>query len=123
MKKRLGPGLARMRSATPPGLCPFCLDPIPPSLTKPRKHCGDEECLKAYNRTYYRDRRRPEQPKQGMVAVEESERRPDGSIRWQRLECGHFWYAPPNMRYNKYARERACERCRKARETHGNEEE
>lgn len=47
-----------MRSETAPGLCPFCLDPILPSKTKPRKYCGAPECLTAYNRCYQRDRRR-----------------------------------------------------------------
>ena len=55
-----GPGLERMRKATPPGLCPFCLDPLPPKTpgTRDRAHCGDPVCLAAYNRCYRRDRRR-----------------------------------------------------------------
>ena len=51
-------GLERMRDRTPDGVCPFCLDPLPPRRTKPHRHCGDVVCLRAYNRTYQRDRRR-----------------------------------------------------------------
>jgi len=52
------PGLKQMREATPEGLCPFCLDPLPPKKTKPPKHCLDSICATAYQRTYMRDRRR-----------------------------------------------------------------
>lgn len=52
------PGLELMRDRTPEGLCPFCLAPLERSRSgKPRKTCGDQVCLIAYNRTYQRDRR------------------------------------------------------------------
>lgn len=50
-----------MRDRTPADRCPFCLDFLalkPGSKTKYRTTCGDEVCVRAYNRTYQRDRRR-----------------------------------------------------------------
>jgi hypothetical protein len=53
-----GPGLERMRDRTPDGLCPFCLDDLATSVSgKPTATCGSRECVRAYQRTYQRDRR------------------------------------------------------------------
>ena len=64
------PGLAQMRDDTPPGSCPFCLDPVAVSTgNKPFKHCNGPECKTAYQRTYRRDRRRKLYAALGLVAV------------------------------------------------------
>jgi hypothetical protein len=57
-----GPGLERMREATPPGLCPFCLDPLAEWCGTGRRPttCGDRVCWTAWHRTYKRDYRRKE---------------------------------------------------------------
>jgi hypothetical protein len=53
-------GLERMRDRTPDDRCPFCMDFLPPpgANGKKPKHCGDDVCERAYQRTYQRDRRR-----------------------------------------------------------------
>ena len=63
LRRRFGdrPGLQQMRASTPPGLCPFCLDPIPPSTGRPFTFCGDPECKTAYFRCWRRDERHPPQ--------------------------------------------------------------
>lgn len=56
------PGLKRMRAATPPGLCPFCLDPCAPrtyAKGRPPGTCGDDICRIAYFRCWRRDQRKP----------------------------------------------------------------
>jgi hypothetical protein len=52
------PGLEAMRADAEPGICPFCLDPLPLGRKGPKRHCGDAECERAYHRTSQRDRRR-----------------------------------------------------------------
>lgn len=57
------PGLARMRAATPEGLCAFCLEPSI-TLAKAGKTCGDPICITAYHRAAQRDRRAtPKKPR------------------------------------------------------------
>ena len=56
------PGLKRMKAATPPGLCPFCLDPLAKRTGKagrPPHTCGDEVCRIAWFRCWRRDQRAP----------------------------------------------------------------
>lgn len=52
-------GIVEMYAATPPGICPFCGDPIPAHPGRGRKPitCGDPVCRTAYFRCYARDRR------------------------------------------------------------------
>lgn len=54
-----GPGLAQMLRETPPGLCPFCLDPLPESSSRKRVRCDAPECETAYFRCWRRDERHP----------------------------------------------------------------
>ena len=60
-ERQKGPGLRRMIAATPPGLCPFCLDPLAAEHRYKGRElwgtCGDEVCKKAWWRCYTRDRR------------------------------------------------------------------
>lgn len=53
------PGLKRMKAATPPGLCPFCLHPLKNNPKGRKSHtCGDEICRIAWFRCWRRDRRK-----------------------------------------------------------------
>jgi len=54
------PTLQQMKQATPPGLCPFCLDPIKQNPRgRTARTCGDRVCaVTAYNRVYQRSYRR-----------------------------------------------------------------
>jgi len=61
-----------MRASTPPGKCPFCLDPLKiyAGVGRYPMHCGEPECITAYFRCYQRDRRR-----QAVLAVNPDELR------------------------------------------------
>jgi hypothetical protein len=55
-------GLSRIRASTPKGLCPFCLDPLPPRQGRGGKgrrwtSCADSICLTAYQRLWKREKR------------------------------------------------------------------
>lgn len=57
--RRTRPGRARIIACTPPGACPFCLDPLAPykGIGRRPKTCGAPECIKASIRTKTRDDR------------------------------------------------------------------
>lgn len=52
--------MEQMKKSTPPGLCPFCLDPIKQNPRgRTARTCGDYLCaVVAYNRVYQRSYRR-----------------------------------------------------------------
>jgi len=106
--------LKRTYAATPPGLCPFCLAPIPPSKGRPRKFCGDPECVTAYHRLYARDRRADDELKAVFRDVVETEWRTNKlggqSIVKQVLSCGHVW-KPPAFKFDVNCKRRRCDAC------------
>lgn len=90
------PGLKRMRAATPPGLCPFCLDPIPehPGVGRKPTHCGAVECRAAYFRCDRRDRRAAARPRvHHIVKLSDAEKRLRRKARQpelsRRIAAGH----------------------------------